>query len=750
VTDPGWLKEDDGLPQAGDRLGEHELVERLGRGSMGEVWRAVGPDGTVALKIPLRPAFLRHLRKEGLLLAHVDHPNVARVLHAELQAERPYLVTELIQGKPLRALCTGTLPPAAVILICDQILAGLQAIHDAGILHLDLKPENVIVPDQDQDDVERVKIVDLGLGRATTRLMEEVYLSVSLASRVPAVAGTLAYMSPEQRKGKDLDPRADLFAFGILLHELLTGVLPEPGVPITDLRPELAPRWDVLVSRLTHPDRERRPQDANEARHLVAFTLAEKMRVRAPKGGLKPRDLLTLDEESFTQASPYEPGMVIGEGYELVSLLGRGGFGEVWRVVRSEEELALKLILGPEAKVGLEREVEVAKRIEHRGIPAVRGDHSQDEPPHVVFDLVRGRSLRLILHEEEQLSLDRALAIFDGMLELVEACHGAAVIHMDLKPEHFLVDEDGDAPAVSLIDFGLAALTPRESVAGSLSSRVDARGTLDYMAPEQRDGTVTPAVDTYALGLCLFELLTLHLPKGPQRLRTLRRDVPREVDRLAHAMVQSAPQRRPRLADARAVVATARQQAARRGRRAVAREVTIDLFQHLAHLWRSIPIRLRLLGVVCGMLGLVLGLVLLPEAIWRQRAAAFTPSHVNAYGHLSYQPDAATVREGLPRAHGKVLVIEAPVPGHLTGGMSLPPRLSRQWARLDDAVRADTPGEVRTVVSVLRVGRKLVISVYDIREARLLARWEAHGWPEFVIPGHGRTTIVELVEAMAR
>ncbi|MGE0712032.1 MAG: serine/threonine-protein kinase [Planctomycetota bacterium] len=585
----------------GQDVAGYELVERLGRGSMGEVWRGRRDGQDYAVKLPLRPSFLRHLRQEGVLLSRIEHPNVARLVAADVAADPPYLVMELVEGQPLRALCRGTISSAAATLLCDQLLAGLDAIHRAGVLHLDLKPENVIVTPEG-----RLKIVDLGLGRATTSFMEEVYLSVSLASREPPVAGTLAYMSPEQRRGRELDARADLFAFGILLHELLSGRLPQPGQQLTDARTDLAPRWDVAVARLTHPDREQRPHDARAARLVVSYTLADKAMVPVARGGLRPRDLASFDEDAFALVSPYVAGMVIGAGYELVQPLGRGGFGEVWEARRGEEErVALKLVLSPDAQPGLAREAEVARRLGHDpGIPRLVSDRSGEDPAHVVLDLVRGRSLRLILNElattgraapgrrqhdasgvaerssasapaneraDRPLPVRQALQIFQGMARLVSVCAAAGVVHMDLKPEHFLVEEAQDGPpAVSLIDFGLAALLERGAAEGSLATRAEVRGTLDYMAPEQREGEASAAVDVYALGVCLFELLTLCLPRGPQRAAAIRRDVPHRVDALILKMLASEPRERPSVEQVRGIVdAELRQaQAATRARAA--------------------------------------------------------------------------------------------------------------------------------------------------------------------------------------
>ncbi len=741
------ISDDDGpfRPEAGTELGGYTLEARLGRGSMGEVWRASGPDGPVAIKIPLRPAFLRHLRKERLFLANVDHPNVARFIAADLDNDPSYLVTEFVRGQPLRVLCRGTISPHGAVLICDQLLAGLQAIHEVGILHLDLKPENVIVQ---QDGA--VKIVDLGLGRATTSFMEEVYLSVSLASRVPAVAGTLAYMSPEQRRGKPVDARTDLFAFGILLHELLTGRLPEPGTPITDFREKLAPRWDVVVARLTHPKPESRPADAKEVRHLVSFTLAEKASFAVPTGGVEPRDLLSYDEESFAEASPYVPGMVLGEGYELEQLLGRGGYGEVWRVRRGVEYFALKVVLSEEARDGLAKEADVARRVEHKGVPKLVADCSADDPPHVVFGLVEGRSLRLIIHEEDELTLGAALGIFERMLDVVDSCSRVGVVHMDLKPEHFLVDGDWERPRVSLIDFGLSALVSTADLDGSLGTDVDVRGTFDYMAPEQREGKVSPAVDVYALGLCLFELLTLGLPKGPQRLATLRRDVPHELDRLVHAMISTDPRERPSMSSCLAQVNTIRGKVSSRAARgARPGAIRLGVLGRIRRLIRSVPPKVAIVVLTIASLVFLTVAYHAPEFVFKFRTRHYQAAEVHSLSVTSFPPDRETLNvltRALPQRSGKVMILRTALSPQVMG-RSRPARIDDAWARLPARLRAESLREVDTLVSVFALGGTFEITIYDLPSRRVLGRYDVDGYPKF---SFGQTTldIVEFVERM--
>jgi serine/threonine protein kinase len=162
----------------------------------------------------------------------------------------------------------------------------------------------------------------------------------------------------------------------------------------------------------------------------------------------------------------------------------------------------------------------------------------------LVWGVLFRTSLRALINEDGLIPLDEALAIMVRMAEVVEACHGRGVIHRDLKPEHFLVQGE----SLKLIDFGLAAIVAGPGAQASLGTG-DARGTFDYMAPEQRAGREvgTPA-DVYALGVCFFEMLADELPRGPQSLKQLRREVPDSVDRAVLSMLAEKPSLRPSLA----------------------------------------------------------------------------------------------------------------------------------------------------------------------------------------------------------
>ena len=254
--------EDDDLAP-GDRIDRHELIERLGRGGFGSVWRArqfepVQRD--VALKVrwdvdeaDTTASFL----SEQQALARLQHPGIAKVFDAgHTDDGRSWLTMELVDGEPITRHCERhALPLAARLELFVRVCAAVQHAHGKGLLHLDLKPGNVLVTCRDGED--QPVVIDFGLARATNE--------ASFAGRdAPNVRGTPDYMSPEQLvAGASIDARTDVYALGVMLHELATGRRPlraaattrEPATPPS--RDELVPRalgWIVARATATEPD----------------------------------------------------------------------------------------------------------------------------------------------------------------------------------------------------------------------------------------------------------------------------------------------------------------------------------------------------------------------------------------------------------------------------------------------------------------------------------------------------------------
>ena len=214
---------------AGQRLGAYQLIELLGAGGMGEVWRALDPGlrRHVAIKIlpsqySADPDRLRRFEQEAHAAGRLNHPNVLSVYAIGEHDGFPYLVTELLEGMTLRQkLAGGPLPEVTALEYADQLVQGLAAAHDKGIVHRDLKPENVFVTND-----ERLKILDFGLAKLAPVAPEP---EPQTRTATGMALGTPGYMAPEQVRGDAVDHRTDVFAVGVVLYEMLAGRHPFAG-----------------------------------------------------------------------------------------------------------------------------------------------------------------------------------------------------------------------------------------------------------------------------------------------------------------------------------------------------------------------------------------------------------------------------------------------------------------------------------------------------------------------------------------
>jgi Tol biopolymer transport system component len=275
---------------SGTRLGPYEVVEALGAGGMGEVYRArdtrLGRD--VALKV-LPEAFVRdtermaRFEREAKVLASLNHPNIGAMFGLEESQDVRALVMELVEGPTLAdRIKQGPIPIDDALPLAKQIAEALEYAHEHGIIHRDLKPLNVKLTREDQ-----VKVLDFGLAKAVEGEAEQESQNSptlsAVATRMGVLLGTAPYMSPEQARGKRVDRRADIWAFGCVLYEMVTGRCAFPGETTSDtlaavIRAE--PDWTALptstptrirelLRRCLQKDPRQRLRDIGDARIAI-------------------------------------------------------------------------------------------------------------------------------------------------------------------------------------------------------------------------------------------------------------------------------------------------------------------------------------------------------------------------------------------------------------------------------------------------------------------------------------------------
>ena len=241
----------------GKTLSHYKVLEKIGQGGMGEVYRAEDTNLSreVAIKVlpeqfTKDPQRLARFEREAKLLASLNHPNIAAIYGFEEADNVRFLAMELVPGETLQErVAKGPLPVEEALEVCRQIAEGVEAAHEKGVIHRDLKPANVKVTPEG-----KVKILDFGLAKAFEDEIPAADMSQSPTlteemTRAGVILGTAAYMSPEQAKGKPVDKRADVFAFGAVLYELLTGRRAFEGETITETIAkvlESEPKWDLL------------------------------------------------------------------------------------------------------------------------------------------------------------------------------------------------------------------------------------------------------------------------------------------------------------------------------------------------------------------------------------------------------------------------------------------------------------------------------------------------------------------------
>ncbi len=343
----------------GSKLGFYTILDRIGSGGMGEVHRA--HDTRLGREVAVKalpdefsrdPTRVLRFEREARMLAALNHPAVAAIYGLEEADGQKFIVMELVPGETLsEKLSSGALPLDEALAIAGQIAEGLEAAHEHGIIHRDLKPANIKVTPEG-----RVKVLDLGLAKAfdtkETDSGSDPSLSPTLVvdgTEPGVILGTAEFMSPEQARGKPVDKRTDIWAFGCILYELLTGLRAFTGETTTDVLVAIVttePRWELLpqttpnrvrelLGRCLQKDPGRRLRDIGDARIEIEEALADvaPARGRSGPGAPLPRSIVSAEPSRSTPGSR----RALVTGVVLVALAGAG----LWSTMRPKPARSL-------------------------------------------------------------------------------------------------------------------------------------------------------------------------------------------------------------------------------------------------------------------------------------------------------------------------------------------------------------------------------------------------------------------------
>jgi serine/threonine protein kinase len=502
------------------------LRRRIGAGGMSTVYEA--QDSTLGKRVVVK--ILRddlpsdpvdRFRREAHVLAGLTHEHIAQIFDRQDPDNEPrFLVTEYIDGQDLGELLgRGPMPAPVVLAIGVQVCAALAYAHDAGVIHRDVKPSNLMLARHPSGDIF-VKVIDFGIAK----LMQDSELAAP--GRAPAgarretlgniVLGTAPFWCGEE------GPQADVYALALTLAVLLTGKIPPVGVKV-DLSGDTIPRnlASVLETALAL-DGEIATMDALDA---ALCEVRDSLDPRVAEGERRRYVAEIFGKSKVAAASkaeaaaPSSASPRFAERFILCEELGRGGMGRV-RVAFDTElrrRVALKTIHPQHlerasSKARFLREARALAAIDHPGVPKLLEIGSQPEP-FITMDLVVGVPLKA----EKRIEPLRALSLAIDLGEILVAAHEVGVVHRDVKPDNLVI---GKGDRVRLLDFGLCLLMPRYHRRELLfpatppgeryeTGAMELNGTPGYTAPEiqAREGT-SPRSDVYSVCAVLYRMLT--------------------------------------------------------------------------------------------------------------------------------------------------------------------------------------------------------------------------------------------------
>ena len=557
------------------KFGKYRILKPLAAGGMGAVYLAVtgaeGMEKLLAIKV-VRPhltdaEFIRRFEDEAKVVVRLDHGNLVQVFEVGDVEGQMYMAMEFVEGRDLRAVWNRCVekrvafPLDVVVQITKDALRGLSYAHEYGgldLVHRDVSPPNLLVSFAGQ-----TKVVDFGLALSNLKMQK---------TAPGLVFGKVSYMAPEQARGDKVDSRADLYALGIIVWELLTGrrlfpssdnqaedLVARSRGPVVEAPSQACSRvpkeLDAVVLKALAPRPEDRFATARDMLRSLAEVQAalwpdldtdrvatfmrllygdriEAERTQAHELVVRSRSLGDGEDGGRVKVtvSGSEAAPLLGGRYRLGRMLGEGAMGQVFEAEHVDigRRVAIKVLHRAYAKTEaaverFRREARAATRIHHRAIVEVLDFGTTDDGRcYYVMELLSGSCLADIIDDEGPLDLSRALGLGLQMCSALEAAHAAGVVHRDLKPGNIVVTHDDEGnEVVKILDFGIAKWVDAP-LGAQAKLTFGSVGTPKYMAPEQATGQpVDRRSDIYAIAVILYEMLTKKTPFGeglPQEL----------------------------------------------------------------------------------------------------------------------------------------------------------------------------------------------------------------------------------------
>ncbi len=528
-------------------IGDNYRVEReLGHGGMATVYLCTDiRNGQQAAVKVLRPELGGVVTRERFFreiefASELDHPRIPKVRDAGVTAGIPFYAMEYIEGESLRERLRrdGHFPVSEVARIAREIAKPMSYAHARGIIHRDVKPENVLLRGDD------VFVLDFGVARAIIGSAGE------RLTRTGITVGTPAYMSPEQVTAeKTLDYRSDIYSLGCVVYEMLGGAPPFKGAT-----PQV-----LMSSRFTTPPpslRSLQPDIPESVERTVARAMARVPAQRwdsaeefaaalEPDGGSSD-EVDTGDHDTLFETLRAS----FAESYEIKEEIKGGGMSRLFLAVDRalNRRVVIKILppdlVSPMMLARFNRESEVTAKLQHPHILPVISAGIRDGLVHYIMPFIEGESLRGRLEREGALPIGDATRLLREVTDALSYAHRQGIIHRDIKPANILL-QDGHAV---LADFGIAgALTGDTAEPGTrLTGLGMSLGTVGYMAPEQALGgsDVDARADIYAVGVVGYEMfagnppfigntdqeiLVAHLTRDVPPLADVRPDAPAAV-----------------------------------------------------------------------------------------------------------------------------------------------------------------------------------------------------------------------------